>query len=515
VTSYDIYARISQEGDRSPAEVAEQLAIYEADCRRCAEREGLAVELVVTETDVSGAKPVDERELGELIRRVEDGLSAGIIVPDVERFGRDTLEGALAWRRIELAGGRLIGANDGLDSAKPSAKLYFDMKTAFADDLRRRMRANFLARNQRAAKGGAYLACKPPVGYVRDHESGRITPHPKLKRLIQQAFERRAAGETAKSIAAWLRETGGSIEVPNPKKPRNRKPGEPETVFPLAGITEEGVRHLLASRAYLGEARVQSDRKGDPDVIQNAHPAVVTPETWERAQAAGGPYRPNDGSLASTVRLSGLCRCPNGHRLKVGGRGKNRPAGNAAYVCTRPDCDARVGIAAAALDDHVAYMLTSAVVAGEPHVTAVLAGDDRYERALDAVEQAQVELDTYRAEVKISDVGRDAWLADVATRQAALDLAREALRSIPAPAPRRIGKPGREMTFAAALPGLEREHFARFIDRVVVLPVGKGVRKPVGTRVEVWWVGADGAAEYVEPTSAVPVAPENPLAVAA
>jgi hypothetical protein len=32
---------------------------------------------------------------------------------------------------------------------------------------------------------------------------------------------------------------------------------------------------------------------------------------------------------------------------------------------------------------------------------------------------------------------------------------------------------------------------ARFIDRVVVLPVGRGVRKPVGQRVEVYLVGSE------------------------
>src|SRR5207249_6536755 len=50
-----------------------------------------------------------------------------------------------------------------------------------------------------------------------------------------------------------------------------------------------------------------------------------------------------------------------------------------------------------------------------------------------SVEAARLELETYRATIKVSDVGAEAWKQDVATRQAALDLARGELRSLPAP----------------------------------------------------------------------------------
>ena len=48
---------------------------------------------VVVEEDVSGAKPVDDRKLGALLRRIEAGRSAqGIIAYKLSRFGRGALE---------------------------------------------------------------------------------------------------------------------------------------------------------------------------------------------------------------------------------------------------------------------------------------------------------------------------------------------------------------------------------------------------------------------------------------
>ena len=77
---------------------------------------------VVVEEDVSGAKPVDERELGMLLRRVESGQSQGIIAYKLSRFGRGALETLQAVERIREAGGRLVTVEDGVDSAKPGGR---------------------------------------------------------------------------------------------------------------------------------------------------------------------------------------------------------------------------------------------------------------------------------------------------------------------------------------------------------------------------------------------------------
>jgi DNA invertase Pin-like site-specific DNA recombinase len=514
--TFDIYARISQEGERTSDEVAEQLAIYEADCREWAERQHDEIEIgeVILESDVSGATAMAERGLGPLLDRVAAGESDGILTPNVERFGRDTIEGCLGWKRVHDAGGRLVFVKDGIDSANPDHQTFFEMRLVFASDFLRRTRANFQSRIERRAAEGAYLACQPPVGYVKDHDTGRIHPHPQLEPLIKEAFERRANGETARGIAKWLRAKGSDIEVPNPKHPKKRRKGDMEHVRPLAHITENGVRHMIKSDAYLGLSRVQSRKKGEPRKIENAHKPIVTNDLWERAQAAGGPYRPSTGRLSSQVRLSGLVYCSGcGKRLKVGGSGKHQEP---VYLCTREDCTQRSGISAARLDAYVEGLLQDAILAGEPHIVAVLEGDDRYERALAAVEAARLELDTYRTQIKVTDVGVEQWKADVGARQAALDLARAELRQTPAPKKQMYtgkhpaagirGQSARAHAkrVRAVEAAMNREANARLLARVVVRPVGRGRRVPPAKRADVYLVGA--AEPYVAPEAeAAPV----------
>jgi DNA invertase Pin-like site-specific DNA recombinase len=482
-TPFDIYVRVSAVGGRegesfgSPAE-------QEAAARAWAERAGVSVGEVVTELDVSGGTPVDERELGRLIRKCEAGESGGIIVRFADRFARDIIEGARALQRINEAGARLVATASSFDSGNLTAdtRMLFNIQMSIAQAQRERNREFRLQAAQRAAANGMYLAGRPPLGYSRD-EKGRINPHPEAKPLIREAFHRRAKGATLRALRDYLREAGASIET----RDRRARKQERQTLRPFAQLTEQGVRHLLKNRAYLGEATVPNDEKGKPTVIANAHSALITQEEWERAQAAGGPYHPKNGKHASRARLAGLVYCERGHRLKVGGGWRGRTH----YVCTTEDCDARVGVGAEQLDAYVDSMILAAVVRKEPHVIAVLEGDDRYQRALGAVEAARVELETYRATIRVSDVGAEAWKRDVATRQAALDLAREQLRTLPAPTrdPYAVPTIAGE-SFAEWLPRHEREVNAQFLDRVVVRPVGHGRRAPVAERVDVFFMGA-------------------------
>ena len=90
---------------RSPAFQADLIEQYGA-------REGLAIELAPPEVDVSGSKarrPI----LDELIRRVEAGELAGIIVAKLDRLSRlaprDRVE---LFDRIEGAGGVILSASE-------------------------------------------------------------------------------------------------------------------------------------------------------------------------------------------------------------------------------------------------------------------------------------------------------------------------------------------------------------------------------------------------------------------
>src|SRR5438477_13186968 len=101
-SGFGISIRISKEGYRSKEEVEAQLDRYERDCRKWLADRGLAVDetAVQRESDVSGMLRAEDRQLGALVERVEEGALAGIVCPDVDRFGRNVEYGCAVWRRV-------------------------------------------------------------------------------------------------------------------------------------------------------------------------------------------------------------------------------------------------------------------------------------------------------------------------------------------------------------------------------------------------------------------------------
>jgi DNA invertase Pin-like site-specific DNA recombinase len=460
---FDLYIRVSKLGERTSDEATE---VYEAQCRAWADRAGVAIDEVAEDTDVSGATAVAERQLERLIQKVERGESEGIITPYLDRFGRDLIEGSLAYRRLRLAGGRLVCVNDGVDSDRPGDEFQFQIRMVFAEDYLRRTRSSFKSAIDRAAARGVYLASRPPFGYAKD-ENGRLAVDEARAALVVEVYERRAGGANIGELTRWLQAEG--IE-----------------------ITKSGVRAILANRAYVGEMKLPSGVKAQPQVVKKHHAPILTEQQWEAGQVRHD-FIPRNGKTRE-AQLRGLVYCAScGKRCKLTlyGPPDNRKT---TYTCTYEKCCAHAGMSASKLDAYVDYLLIQAAADHEPHVEAVILGDTRYQDALAAVDAARRDFEEFRDSLELQrELGIEGFAKGLKVRKEALEVARRQLAKLRPTAPatgRRAGKP---ISFDEFIREHEREVKARFIEKVILKPAGRvGSRvPPVRERVEVYWSGAD------------------------
>jgi DNA invertase Pin-like site-specific DNA recombinase len=472
---FDIYIRVSKLGERSEDEATE---VYEAKCRAWADRAEIAIDEVEEDTDVSGSTPVAERKLERLIKRVEAGESEGILTPYLDRFGRDIIEGALAYRRIRLAGGRLVCSEDGIDSDRPGDEMVFQLRTVIAEDYLRRVKANFQSGVDRAVQKGVYLASKPPFGYKRKDEvapdydadgalvkNGSLVVDERERALLIELFARRAGGANAGELTRFLQAEG-------------------------VALTKSGVRSLLQNRCYLGEMRVQNGRKGHPTVLKDHHTPLLTEHQWEAAQVKHEFY-PRTGA-SQDAALRGLVYCTTCRRrckISLYGPPDNRKP---TYTCTNEKCTAHAGMRASKLDGYVDDLLWQAAANHEPHVEAVILGDSRYTDALLAVDQARRDFEEFRDSIELQrELGITGFAQGLKIRKHALELARGELAKIRRPAGSSTSK--QRMTLEEYLRLYERERYPQYIDKVWLKPAGRvGSRvPPVEERVEVVFVGSD------------------------
>lgn len=236
---------------------------------------------VFEELNESGAR-ADRPRLEKAIARVEAGISGGVVVARIDRFGRSLRHGLAAIERIHAAGGTFVAVQDGLDISTPTGRLVLRLLLSIAEWEHERIVAGWEISQERAVARGAFVGCYVPVGYRR-LKSGRLRVDPIIGPVVTELFVRRVGGASVPQLCRLLEEGGVLTPAGNP------------------GWTFTTMRGLLANRAYLGEVR------WGPYFRAAAHPALTDPATWERAQhplRRGGSTR-----TAHEVLLAGLTRC--------------------------------------------------------------------------------------------------------------------------------------------------------------------------------------------------------------
>lgn len=336
----DLLARVSREGGRAKTDSFYSPTDQVAQGVTWSNAHRVTLGEIIEEIDWSGGD-MQRPGLMKAVRRIEDGLSTGLIVARLDRFGRDTAPMLELERRIRKAGGVLVNLDGEFDTSTPEGELMFTNMAGYATYMRRQVERGWERAHSRHVLEHGVPTGRAPFGYRRRHElnlaaedgvhSKSLVVYMPEAEHVPTIFARRARGDSFFSIAQWLNELGS----------RTR-----------AGAMWRGgsVSALTKSRTYLGEVRF-----GDGIINANAHEPLVSETLWQAAQIGGKRSLPSAGKSL----LTGLVRCA-GCRYKLESSitmdryrcpGK-RPAGQ---------CPAPVSIRRALLDEYVwNYMIRRA-----------------------------------------------------------------------------------------------------------------------------------------------------------
>lgn len=353
----DGYIRVSRVQGRE-GESYISPSVQEAKIRGWAELHDVELGIVLQEEDVSGSKRPDERELEQLLQRCERGESTGIIAYRLDRFSRSARDTLEAVARLEAAGGRLVGVDDGVDSRSPSGELVITVLAGLAREQWKRYKANWDSARARAIERGVHVSPKAPFGYKHDDDH-RLVPDPKNAPILRDLFQMRMSGRSLQEITLELRK-------------RTKEPWSRGTVV-----------EFFRCRTYLGEVR-----HGD-FVNEDAHEPLVTLAEFEAASVAKS-VRPASQNYSDSALLVGLVRCAGcGFKMTV-----SKSKDSLRYYCKNhhaEDCPSRALVRCHKLDEYVERLFLEAIQ-----------GDNRIKRAVEAasfVTDAQATLDEAEREL--------------------------------------------------------------------------------------------------------------------
>lgn len=276
----DAYIRVSQVRGRS-GETFISPQVQEERIRAWAAAHGHEVIAAYRELDVSGGS-MDRPLMNEVMARVDAGESEGIVVYRLDRFGR-TLVGALELiERIRDRGALFASVSDSFDITTETGRLVLNIMLSIAQYERERIAINWREARARAVARGVHISAYRPFGYQR--HNGRLERDDQEAPIVAEVFRRCAAGEPHSRIRNWVNESGVRTSHGN-------------------AWTSHRIRQLVSNRVYLGEAAGSLD--GEP--LQDAHPPLTDPATFEAAQIRRGARAAPASDIPVVSR--GLVRC--------------------------------------------------------------------------------------------------------------------------------------------------------------------------------------------------------------
>lgn len=299
------YARYSSDQQRD-ASLEDQLR----NCRAYCMRMGWPEPTTFTDAAMSGAR--NDRP-GYLRLLAAANRFDVIVVDDLSRLSRDSVEVAQAIRRLTFAGVRVIGTSDGTDTGRKGHKaevgLRGIMSELYLSDLADKTHRGLTGRALAGASAGGL-----PYGYVVTDRGQRAIREDQAG-IVRRIYADYLAGRSARSIAVALNSEG----VPSPR-------GGEWAVSAVYGDVKRGIG-ILANPIYCGRQvwnrsqwvkhpdtgrRIRRERP-QSEWVTTEHPEleIIDNRIWETVQAAikrRGHSGGNKGRAAKAL-LSGLLRC--------------------------------------------------------------------------------------------------------------------------------------------------------------------------------------------------------------
>jgi len=272
------YARVSSDSN-------EQLNSYEAqvDYYTGLIQTNPAWEFVKVYADegISGTNTRYREGFNEMIRDALDGKIDGIITKSVSRFARNTLDSIEAVRKLKEKGVDIFFEKENIHSMDGKGELLLTIMSSLAQEEARNISENVTwGQRKRMADGKVSMPYRRFLGYERG-EDGNPQIVPAEAAVVRQIYALFFEGKTIRQIAKILMAQG----IPTPSG------GTAWSVSTLRSIltNEKYSGNAILQKVFTVDFLSKKTKVNEGEVpqyfVENSHPAIIPPETFELAQA--------------------------------------------------------------------------------------------------------------------------------------------------------------------------------------------------------------------------------------
>ncbi len=301
-----LYGRLSNDDHVMMNSLQNQLAIV----REYARKQGHQIVGESYDDNVSGMR-FDRKGLNQVTQAVDAGRIDAVIVKDLSRLGRHQMQTALFVDYLRQCGVVVISVTEGLNTMVDEDDLIIGVKQImndyYAKDIGNKIRHGYREKQKEG------LVVKPPFGYWKDRNTGRIHLHPEASVTVQIIYGLYCEGLGQKEITRRL----NAMQRRTPQQLHDERCGKAQGR--TYRWTYQSVKNVLVEESYTGllvNHRTETHGRTVTPVPEdeqyrheNFYPAIIDRVEWEHVQemlqANARPYRGNTASH----RYAGLLTC--------------------------------------------------------------------------------------------------------------------------------------------------------------------------------------------------------------
>lgn len=284
------YARVSTDSDEQLSSYEAQVAFYTQHIKSNPEWEFVGV---YTDEGISGT---NTRKREGFNRMVEDALNGKIdliLTKSISRFARNTVDTLTTIRKLKEKKVEVYFEKENIYTLDAKGEVMLTIMSSLAQEESRSISENVTWGKRKSMADGKFsLAYKNFLGYEKGEDG-----FPKIveeeARIVRQIYSWFLEGRTIRAIADSLTQQG----IPTP---RRRTKWSVSTITSI--LTNEKYKgDALLQKTYTADYLTKSVKKNHGEVpqyyIEDSHPAIIDPETFELVQNEMKRRRPHRHQL--------------------------------------------------------------------------------------------------------------------------------------------------------------------------------------------------------------------------
>ena len=284
------YARVSTDSDEQLSSYEAQVAFYTQHIKSNPEWEFVGV---YTDEGISGT---NTRKREGFNRMVEDALNGNIdliLTKSISRFARNTVDTLTTIRKLKEKKVEVYFEKENIYTLDAKGEVMLTIMSSLAQEESRSISENVTWGKRKSMADGKFsLAYKNFLGYEKGEDGFPKIVEEEAK-IVRQIYSWFLEGRTIRAIADSLTQQG----IPTPRR---------KTKWSVSTITsiltnEKYKGDALLQKTYTADYLTKSVKKNHGEVpqyyIEDSHPAIIDPETFELVQNEMERRRPHRHQL--------------------------------------------------------------------------------------------------------------------------------------------------------------------------------------------------------------------------